>query len=111
MSIARLRDLLADARAGGYCLGYFEAWDQYSLEACLDAAEAERSPAILGFGGAVADGGWMDHRGVELLATLARRLAERASVPAAVLFNEARTLDQIERAIACGCNAVMLDTS
>ena len=55
MSIARLSDLLADARAGGWCLGYFEAWDQYSLEACLSAAEAERSPAIVGFGGAVAD--------------------------------------------------------
>lgn len=111
MSIARLRDLLADARTGGWCLGYFEAWDQYSLEACLGAAEAERSPAIVGFGGAVADQGWMDHRGVELLATLARRLAEMAAVPAAVLFNEGRTLGQVERALASGCNAVMLDTS
>ena len=111
MSIARLRDLLADARRGGYCIGYFEAWDQYSLEACLAAAEAERSPAIVGFGGAVADQGWMDHRGVEVLATLARRLAEMATVPAAVLFNEGRTLAQVERALACGCNAVMLDSS
>lgn len=111
MSIARLRDLLADARAGGWCLGYFEAWDQYSLEACLAAAEAERSPAIVGFGGAVADQGWMDHRGVEVLATLARRLAEMAAIPAAVLFNEGRTLGQVERALASGCNAVMLDAS
>ena len=111
MSIARLRDLLADARRGGYCLGYFEAWDQYSLEACLAAAEAERSPAIVGFGGAVADQAWMDHRGVEVLATLARRLAEMAAVPAAVLFNEGRTAAQVERALACGCNAVMLDSS
>jgi ketose-bisphosphate aldolase len=111
MSVARLRDLLDAARRGGYCLGYFEAWDQYSLEACLAAAEAERSPAIVGFGGAVADQGWMDHRGVEILATLARRLAEMATVPAAVLFNEGRTAAQVERALGCGCNAVMLDTS
>lgn len=111
MSIARLQDLLADARRGGYCLGYFEAWDQYSLEACLAAAEAERSPAILGFGAAVADQGWLDHRGVEVLAALARRLAEMASVPTAVLCNEARTIGQVARALASGCNAVMLDTS
>ena len=111
MSVARLRDLLADARHGGYCLGYFEAWDQCSLEACLAAAEAERSPAILGFGGAVANQVWLDHRGVELLATLARKLADMAAVPVAVLFNEARTVGQIERALACGCNAVMLDSS
>jgi ketose-bisphosphate aldolase len=111
VSIARLRDLLADARRGGYCLGYFEAWDQYSLEACLAAAEAERSPAIVGFGGAVVDQAWMDHRGVEVLAALARRLAEMATVPAAVLFNEGRTVGQVQRALASGCNAVMLDSS
>ena len=39
------------------------------------------------------------------------RLAEAAAVPAAVLFNEARTVEQIRRGLAAGCNAVMLDSS
>jgi len=106
-----MRDLLGDALAGGWCVGYFEAWDQYSLEACLEAAEQVRSPAILGFGAAVTDQGWLDRWGIEELAGLARRLAEAAAVPAAVLFNEARTVEQIERGLAAGCNAVMLDSS
>ncbi len=106
-----MRDLLAAALRGGYCIGYFEAWDQYSLEACLEAAEETRSPAILGFGAAVTDQAWLDRWGVEELAGLARRLAEAGTVPAAVLFNEARTLEQLRRGLAAGCNAVMLDTS
>jgi ketose-bisphosphate aldolase len=111
MGVARMKDILAAARKGGYCVGYFEAWDQYSLEACLEAAEAARSPAILGFGAAVTDQAWLDRWGVEELAGLARRLAEAAKVPAAVLFNEARTLEQLRRGLGAGCNAIMLDTS
>jgi fructose/tagatose bisphosphate aldolase len=92
-------------------VGYFEAWDQYSLEACLEAAEQTRSPAILGFGAAVTDQAWLDRWGVEEMGGLARRLAEASTVPSAVLFNEARTVEQIRRGLAVGCNAVMLDSS
>jgi len=111
MSIVRMSQLLAQALRGGYALGYFEAWDQYSLEAVLEAAEETNSPAILGFGGAVANQAWLDRWGVEELATLARCLGERAVVPTAVFFNEARTFAQVLRGLRAGCNAVMLDTS
>ena len=36
MALARLSKLLETARAGGYAIGYFEAWDTYSLEAVAD---------------------------------------------------------------------------
>jgi fructose-bisphosphate aldolase class II len=111
MSIASFADLLKGARRDGYAIGYYEAWDTYSLEAVLECAEEMRSPAILGFGGAVADTAWLDAHGVEELALLARCLAERAKVPAAVLFNEAQTFGQVLRGLRAGCNAVMQDTS
>ena len=111
MSIVSLNDLLARAMREGYALGYFEAWDPYSLEAVLEAAEETRSPAILGFGGAVANPFWLDRWGVEELAALARSLAEHATVPTTVFFNEARTFAQVLRGLRAGCNAVMLDTS
>ncbi len=38
-------------RRGGYAVGYFESWNLESLLAVADAAEAERSPVILGFSG------------------------------------------------------------
>ena len=60
--------LLAEAAAGGYAVGYFEAWDLYSLEAVAEAAEAENAPVILGIGGVMMDAGWFDGGGLERLA-------------------------------------------
>ncbi len=111
MSIVPFTTLLDRAVHAGYAIGYYESWDQYSLEAALEAAEECRSPAILGFGGAVTSRAWMDGNGVEELSVLARCLAERSTVPVAVLFNEAGTYEQLMRGLHSGCNAVMLDTS
>jgi fructose-bisphosphate aldolase class II len=111
MSIVSMPELLNRARRDGYAIGYYEAWDQYSLEAVLETAEENHSPAILGFGGAVASASWLEGNGVEVMAPIARQLAERAHIPAAVLFNEAQTFGQIVRGLQTGCNTVMLDTS
>lgn len=111
MALVSLQTILGHARRHGYAVGYFEAWDLYSLEAALDAAEALRAPAILGFGGAVTDTQWVDRHGVEALSAAALCLAGRASVPAAVLFNEAQRFDHAVRGLRAGCNAVMLDSS
>jgi ketose-bisphosphate aldolase len=111
MPLVPLADLFERARREGYALGYFEAWDLYSLEAALEAAEAEKSPVILGFGCMMADRNWLDQGGVEALGAMGRVVAERARVPVALLLNETQTLDQSLRGIESGFNAVMLDTS
>ena len=107
----RLSEILDRAIEKHYAVGYFEAWDQYSLEAVIEAAETLEAPAIVGFGAAVTNPAWLEAGGVEELGMLARLLAERAKVPTAVLFNEAQTSAQAVRAIEAGCNCVMLDTS
>ncbi|PKO24091.1 MAG: hypothetical protein CVU38_00460 [Chloroflexi bacterium HGW-Chloroflexi-1] len=111
MTIVSMQEILAQALQHGYAIGYYESWDQYSLEGAIEAAEEAHAPAILGFGGAVTNPDWLNTRGVAGLACLARCLAEHAGVPAAVLFNEGQTLGQIRRALEAGCNAVMLDSS
>ena len=111
MGIVGMDEILACAIQGGYAVGYFEAWDQYSLEGTLEAAEALNSPAILGVGGAITSQSWLDHRGIEQQITLARCLAERAVVPTAVLLNEVESFSHIVRGLYAGCNAVMLHTS
>jgi ketose-bisphosphate aldolase len=111
MSIVGMDELLAHALKNKYAVGYFEAWEQYSLEAALEAAEEGNSPLILGFGGAVTNQSWLDGHGIEELSILARLLAERAKVPACVLLNEVPTFGEILRGLRSGCNAVMLDTS
>jgi fructose/tagatose bisphosphate aldolase len=102
--------LLDRARRGGYAVGYFESWDLASLEAVIDAAEAERSSVIVGFGGMMVDGAWLEARGVRMLGGAARAAAELASVPTAVMFNEAQTVAQAEAALTAGYNCLLLST-
>jgi fructose/tagatose bisphosphate aldolase len=111
MPLTPLNELLANARAGGYAVGYFEAWDSYSLEAVAEAAEAEQAPVVLGFGCLLVDQPWLDEGGIEILGCLGRRVAERTSVPVSLLLNEAHTLEHGLRGIDAGFNAVMLCTS
>lgn len=110
MPLAPLTSLLAEARAGGYAVGYFEAWDGYSLRAVVEAAEAERAPVILGFGCLFVDQNWLDCGGIEELGCLARPVAARARVPTCLLLNEAHTLGQALRGLDAGFNAVMMHT-
>jgi fructose/tagatose bisphosphate aldolase len=108
VTLVPLPDQLAAARAGGYAVGYFEAWDGDSLEAVVAAAEAERAPVILGFGCLLVDPGWLDAGGIERLGRAGRVVAELADVPVSFLLNEACTLDQALRGLDAGFNAVML---
>lgn len=110
MPLVPMTTLLAEARRGGYAVGYFEAWDSYSLEAVVEAAEAERAPVILGFGCMMVDRTWLDEGGLEVLGCVGRAVAARARVPAALLLNETRTYEQAVRGIDAGFNAVMMDT-
>ncbi len=108
MPLAPLTELLAAARAGEYALGYFEAWDGYSLEAVVEAAEAERAPVVVGFGCLLLDPAWLDRCGIEQLGALGRTVAERAGVPVSLLLNEAHTLAQALRGVESGFTAVMM---
>jgi len=105
------KNLLADAQAGGYAVGYFEAWDIYSLEAVLEAAEAEDAPVILGFGGIMMEPAWFDAGGLERLGALGLAAAQTARVPVSLILNEVATYDQVIRGLKAGFNVVMLDTS
>jgi len=110
MALVPMPTLLADARAGGYAVGYFEAWDLASLEAVVEAAEAERSPVVLGFGCLLVDQGWLDRGGIEVLGRIGRTIAERACVPTCLLLNETHSSAQAVRGLHAGFEAVMLHT-
>ena len=51
MTLVGFSDIMAHAEQGGYAVGYFECWNLESLLAVADAAEATRSPVLLGFSG------------------------------------------------------------
>lgn len=110
MPLAPLTTLLADARTQGYALGYFEAWDGWSLEAVVEAAEAEQAPAIIGAGCLLGDQAWFNGGGIELLGAAGGEVARRARVPVALLLNETHTQEQSLRGLDAGFNAVMMHT-
>lgn len=100
--------LMADAERRRYAVGYFESWNMESLLAVADAAEASRSPVILGFSGIA-----LPHpaRGVKehLLDyyALGTAVCDRLPVPACLLFNESARFDWVTEAVRLGFELVM----
>jgi len=110
VALVALSQLLEAARPAGYAVGYFEAWDSHSLEAVALAAEAEGAPVVLGFGGMMMEQAWLDRFGIEPLGAYGRAVAERLSVPAALILNEVWEWDHACRGTQSGFNVVMLNT-
>ena len=108
MPLVPFQHLMTDAEAGGYAVGYFESWNVESLLAVVDAAEAARSPVILGFSGI-----YLTHPGrvagdpLSIYAAMGLDACRRVTVPACLLFNESPHLDSVLAAIDLGFNLVM----
>ena len=84
------RELLGAALDKGYAVGYFESWNLESLRGVIDAAEAAKSPVIIGFNGEFLTA--PSRLAVERIrwgtARLGRAAAEGAGVPCGLIFNE-----------------------
>jgi fructose-bisphosphate aldolase class II len=101
-------DLMMHAEGGQYAVGYFECWNLESLLAVADAAEATRSPVILGVSGI-----YLPRRDrvvqepLSLYATMGLEICRQLSVPACLLFNECPDIDWVLEAIQLGFGLVM----
>ena len=108
MPLVDFHTLMADAEAGGYAVGYFESWDQHSLMAVADAADALSAPVILGFSGI-----YLPHPDrivrdpLALYGGMGLSVCRKLSVPACLLFNESPHEDWVVDAIGEGFNLVM----
>lgn len=108
MPIVPFQEMMSEAARGGYAVGFFESWNLESLLAVADAAEAMKSPVILGFSGI-----YLPHPQrlvVDKLAPYAamgRAVGEGLSVPACLLFNESPHHAWVSAAIAAGFGLVM----
>jgi fructose/tagatose bisphosphate aldolase len=108
MPLVPFQTLMQQAEAGGYAVGYFESWNLESLLAVADAAEAVRSPVILGFSGIYLP--HPDRRVSDPLAAYAAlglEVGRRLSVPCCLLFNESPHLGWVLEAVELGFGLVM----
>jgi ketose-bisphosphate aldolase len=108
MPLVSFRDLISNAEQGGYAVGYFESWNLESLLAVADAAEATRSPVVLGFSGlSLPDPSRVVKDKLEPYAAMGLAVCRGLSVPAGLLFNESPFLRWVWQAIDVGFNMVM----
>lgn len=107
MPLISMKEMLENARREQYAACYCESWNLESLQAVVEAAEAEKSPVIAGFnGGFLLRSGQTTIEQLSYYASL-RAALRRARVPVTFLLNESDSLEQIEQGIDLGFDAVM----
>lgn len=108
MSLEPIGELMSDARRQNYAVGYFESWSIESLYGVIDAAEASRSPVIIGFNGEFLSGAdRIAPERISLYGALGKAAAEAAAVPCGFIFNECPDDSWTKAAVRAGFNLVM----
>lgn len=106
MPLVDMRDMLADAYRHHYAVGAFDFVSLDMLEGILAGAERAAAPVIL----SVAESHFR-HFDPELALAAAVRAARRSPVPVAIHLDHGASPASAKRAIALGCNGVMVDGS
>ena len=104
--LATLNDILPKAQAGHYAVGLFNTIDTDMLEAAINAAEALRSPIIIGTAEVL-----LPYGELSLIAPSVIDAARRASVPVVVHYDHGLTFDRCLEALKLGFTSVMFDGS
>ena len=108
MPIVPMQEIFEEAARGNYAVGYFECWSLDSLLAVADAAEAVRSPVLLGFSGI-----YLPHPlrivqdRLDTFAALGLAVCKNLSVPTNLVFNESPHQNWVLEAIDLGFGMVM----
>ncbi|HVZ64591.1 MAG TPA: class II fructose-bisphosphate aldolase [Lacunisphaera sp.] len=109
MAIESIANLMADARARGYAIGYFESWNLESLQGVLDAAEHASAPVAIGFNGEfLSKPDRLARERLAIQAALCTAAAASSPVPCAMVFNECPSDSWVLSAADLGFNLVML---
>ena len=104
--LVNLNEVLKDAQKSGYGVGLFNTTDTDMLEAVISAAEAKRSPVIIGTAEVL-----LPYGGLDLIAPSVISAAKRASVPVVVHYDHGLTFEKCMQALKLGFSSVMFDGS
>jgi len=104
MALYTMKEILADAQAKKYGVGFFNTFNMDMARAVIEAAEECNSPVIIGPAEAL-----MKFNPYEWLMPMLIDQARRAKVPVAVHLDHGYSFDIIMQAIKWGCGSVMYD--
>lgn len=109
MPFVPFRKLMDDAEDRQYAVGYFESWNLESLLAVCDAAEAMKSPVIIGFSGIdLPNYERVVKNTLSIYATLVKEASSKLSVPVCTIFNESPYFNLVMESIDHKFGLVML---
>jgi fructose-bisphosphate aldolase class II len=109
MPLVNMTEMLNAAKAGGYAVGQFNINNLEWTQAILKAAEAEKSPVILG----VSEGAARYMGGFKTVVKMVEGLLEdyKITVPVAIHLDHGSSYDKCIEAIDAGFTSVMIDAS
>lgn len=109
MTLVSMKDMLTEAKNGGYAVGQFNLNGLHWVQATLQAAEEERSPIIL----AASDRLVAYLGGYRMIAVMvAEALAEMSiTVPVALHLDHGKSVENCLQALDAGFTSVMYDGS
>jgi fructose-bisphosphate aldolase class II len=109
MPLVSMKDMLIKAKAEGYAVGQFNLNNLEFTQAILQAAEAEKSPVILG----VSEGAARYMSGFKTVVKMVEGLMEdlKVTVPVAIHLDHGSSFDKCKEAIDAGFTSVMIDAS
>lgn len=106
MALVCMKQLLHEAKQGGYAVGSFSIANMEMILGVIKAAQETKSPAILQIAEVR-----LNHSPLELIGPVMLAAAKEASVPIAVHLDHGQTLECIAKALKLGFTSVMFDGS
>jgi fructose-bisphosphate aldolase class II len=101
--LVTMKSILDKAKEGGYAVAAPNVCDQHTVLACLQAAEEEKSPIILGFGEKAGD--------IITFGKIALPLCRECTVPVAINLDHGGNFEIAMKAMRAGFTSVMVDRS
>ncbi|MCM3764056.1 class II fructose-bisphosphate aldolase [Neobacillus niacini] len=109
MPLVSMTEMLKKAKAEGYAVGQFNINNLEFTQAILQAAQAEKSPVILG----VSEGAGRYMSGFKTIVKMVEGLMEdlNITVPVAIHLDHGSSFEKCKEAIDAGFTSVMIDAS
>ncbi len=107
MPLVSMTEMLNKAKAEHYAVGAFNIVDYVTLQAVVDAAEEERSPAII----QTSASSTVKYYGYKQLVDMVANLTEKSDIPFALHLDHCKDLDMVFACIDSGWTSVMYDGS
>ena len=106
MPLQNIVNIIRQARDEKNAVPLFDAFDSYSVDGIMNAAEETRSPVIV----AMYDSAMESPNAPDLAVYIASR-ANRSPVPVALSLDHGKDLNQVRKALSLGFTGVMFDGS